>query len=130
MSQPACVRSSRKRDPKTTSTSPSRAISSIASDVVGLVLPVGIKGDDPSHPGLRECVLEAGLESRPLAKVDGVRDEVRPGLGCGRTACIVAPVVDAHDVRQDATRLPYDVGDHTCLVVQGDDQPDVVVHRG
>ena len=99
-------------------------------DVVDLVLPVGVVGDDPPHLRDAEGVLEAGLQGSALAEVDRMPYDDRAGeLGLPRTV-VRGPVVDAHHVRKRGSRPADDVTDDLALVVEGDHQPDVVVaHR-
>ena len=96
-------------------------------DVVDLVLPVGVVGDDVAHRRVAEGELEAGLQGRALAEVDGVAHDGGPGL-LGPVGRVVArAVVDAHDLREDGAGLAHDVGDDGGLVVERHHQPHVLV---
>ena len=92
-------------------------------EVLGLVLTVAVDlGGDVV--AVSERVLEAGLHRPPDPEVEGVADDRRVcGLGLGR-GVVGRAVVDDQDVeaRRGALDVAHDLGDHSALVIGGNDR--------
>src|SRR6266540_3133768 len=98
-----------------------------AHDIVHLVLPVGVEGDQVLDTVAGQRVPQPGLQRRALAQVDRVPDQVGTGAEDAYRGVIDAAVIDAHHVGEGLLHVGDHVGDHRRLVVDRDHDPHVVV---
>lgn len=87
------------------------------------VLPVGVKGDDKVDIGLIDAVLDSGLESRPLTKIQGMPDHPGSRSFCTGSRAIGASVVHADHVSKMLPQLRNHRRDQGNFVVERNDHP-------
>ena len=79
--------------------------------------------------GLPAGVLDAGLDGRPLAQVDRVAQQVRPGPQGDLAGAVGAAIVHTDDVVEHRSQVGNDLADDRGFVEGRDDDPDVGVVR-